>query len=340
MDGITRGGATCPAASNRADCRLSPRSTKSALSPLQLRFLAPMKFAPALLGVLLATTPLLSQDAGWNYLGETPPEDTPKRFPLPSTPGFFAAERIALSHDGRSLYFTELNGYSATSVNRLLVSTCTEGKWSAPTAIFSGKEGLAPALTSDGSRLLLNDRIATRQADGTWGPPVAFRPGVKCHYLQQTNTGHLYYAVVNKEGTEFDLVRAGEPADGSADTMLGLALAMKPPFPVTLDFFLARDESYVILFLCGARDYPSAGASDLAIAFRQPDGSWTKPRSLGAAINTPAPNEWRWGPYVSDDGKYLFFSRQAYLGADQPNNTHIEWVRFDRLLERLKSASP
>jgi hypothetical protein len=298
-----------------------------------------MKLASVILLVIAATVPMLAQDTAWNYLGETPPDDTPKRFPVPTTPGFFAAERIAISQDGRSIYFTELNGYHSTSVNRLQVLTCSEGKWSAPATLFFGKKGLPPAFTQDEGRLLLEGRIATRQTNGTWSDPVDFRPGIRCHYLQQTNTGKFYYAVVNKEGTEWDIVRAGEPADGSADTKLGLALVMKPPFPVTLDFFMARDESYVILFLCGARDYPCVGASDLFIAFHQPDGNWTKPRSLGAAINTPVRDEWRWGPYVTADGKYLFFTRQSFLGEAKTMDTHIEWVRFDHLRERLERES-
>jgi len=45
------------------------------------------------------------------YLGQTPPVNTPEVFPLSVKQGFFAAERIAISHDGRDIYYSELKGY-------------------------------------------------------------------------------------------------------------------------------------------------------------------------------------------------------------------------------------
>jgi hypothetical protein len=42
------------------------------------------------------------------YLGQTPPGNTPEVFPLSVKQGFFAAERIALSHDGRDIYYSEI----------------------------------------------------------------------------------------------------------------------------------------------------------------------------------------------------------------------------------------
>jgi hypothetical protein len=45
------------------------------------------------------------------YLGQTPPGNTPKIFPLSVNQGFFAAERIAISNDGRNIYYSEIKGY-------------------------------------------------------------------------------------------------------------------------------------------------------------------------------------------------------------------------------------
>ena len=297
-----------------------------------------MKLATVLL-LALAAAPVVARSEAWHYLGETPPEDTPKRFPLPTSPGFFAAERIAISHDRRTIYFTELNGYNADSINQLQVISCNDGQWSKPALVYSGPRGMPPALAVDENRLLLNDRVAERRPNGTLDERADFRPGQHCHYLQQTKSGRYYFAVVNQAGTEFDIVRTAPPGRDAPDEKMGFNLVMKPPFPVTLDFFMARDESYVILFLCGARDYPCAGASDLFIAFRQPKGGWSTPRSLGAAINTPVPAEWRWGPYVTDDGKYLFFTRESFVGEEKKADIRVEWVRFDRLRERLERES-
>jgi hypothetical protein len=43
----------------------------------------------------------------------------------------------------------------------------------------------------------------------------------------------------------------------------------------------------------------------LFVSFRAEDGSWTRPRNLGAQVNSPWKDEY---PYVSADGKYLFFN--------------------------------
>jgi hypothetical protein len=292
-----------------------------------------MKLITPLLFAHVSASRLLARDAPWNYLGETPPEDTPKPFPLPTSPGNFAAERIAISHDQRAIYYTELNGYNADSVNRLLVLTYEAGKWSAPALVHAGRGLLAPAFVSDESRLLLDGSIAELNVNG-WSNPTSFRCGEKCHYLQQTRTGRIYFSVANKEGTEWDIVRAALPGSGAVDEKLGFNIAMHPPFAgFDMDFFIAPDESYVILMLTGARDFPCAGASDLFIAFSKPGGRWTKPCNLGAAVNQPDPKEWRWSPCVTDDREYLFFTRDDGKGA------RIYWVRFDHLRERLKRAN-
>ena len=293
-----------------------------------------MKFTAVFLLAVVGLSPVLAEDQAWNYLGETPPGDTPKLFPFPTSPGFFAAERIAISLDRRSIYYTELNGYNAQMVSRLLMLTWDGAKWSKPALVCSDPGLLAPAFAPGETRLLLDGKITEYHADG-WSKPVSFRSGEKCHYLHQTKSGRLYFSVANKNETEWDLVRAAQPGSGAADEKLGLNLAMHPAFGGwDMDFFIAPDESYAILMLTGARDFPCAGNADLFIAFHRSDGSWTKPVTLGAAINRPNPKEWRWGPYVTDDGRYLFFS---VVG--EQNDPHICWVRFDRLRERLERES-
>jgi hypothetical protein len=46
------------------------------------------------------------------FLGQNPPGNTPEVFHLSVKQGFFAAERITVSYDGRDIYYSEikLNG--------------------------------------------------------------------------------------------------------------------------------------------------------------------------------------------------------------------------------------
>jgi hypothetical protein len=63
------------------------------------------------------------------------------------------------------------------------------------------------------------------------------------------------------------------------------------------------DESYVI---GDVRREDGYGGSDIYISFRQKDGSWVPAINMGAQINTPLSES---SGRVTDDGKYLFFSR-------------------------------
>jgi hypothetical protein len=92
------------------------------------------------------------------------------------------------------------------------------------------------------------------------------------------------------------------------------------------DFYVARDESYIIVSAKETKTYEC----ELDISFHGPDGTWTAPVSLGPLINDGVAH--RWGEYVSPDEKYLFYSRGT-----SPKDCHVYWVRWDRLLERLRA---
>ena len=93
------------------------------------------------------------------------------------------------------------------------------------------------------------------------------------------------------------------------------------------DFFIARDESYIIMSANETKDFEC----ELHISFRKPDGGWTAPMSLGPLINDGMAH--RWGEYVTPDGRYLFYTR-----ATSPKDCHLYWVRFDGLLERMRAG--
>ena len=105
-------------------------------------------------------------------------------------------------------------------------------------------------------------------------------------------------------GTDSTAVSLGLPMNNTADN---------------LDFFVARDEAFMILAKNG-----------LQISYHKNNGSWTNPKSLGSTINFGLG---MWGPYVSSDNKYLF-----YTTGTNPNysDTRIHWVRIDGLMDSLK----
>ncbi|MEJ2145651.1 MAG: MBL fold metallo-hydrolase [Acidobacteriota bacterium] len=70
--------------------------------------------------------------------------------------------------------------------------------------------------------------------------------------------------------------------------------------------FIAPDESY--LLFSSNRSTQPGDVGDLYISRRRADGSWTDPVSLGEPVNTDRQERF---PKLSNDGKYLFFSRQT-----------------------------
>ena len=86
---------------------------------------------------LLATTGFTqSIPAGSLYLGQTPPVSTPKALPLFVNKGFFAAERIAISHDGRDIYYSEIKGYYPIKGENIKRYSLSDGKWIGPIDLF------------------------------------------------------------------------------------------------------------------------------------------------------------------------------------------------------------
>ena len=113
---------------------------------------------------------------GSNYLGQTPPGNTPKIFPLSVNQGFFAAERIAISNDSRDIYYSEIKGYYPIQGENIKKYRFSDGKWTGPFNLF---EGYAPALSVTGDTMyferkdLINNSetyISVKSSSG-WGNP-------------------------------------------------------------------------------------------------------------------------------------------------------------------------
>lgn len=94
------------------------------------------------------------------------------------------------------------------------------------------------------------------------------------------------------------------------------------------DFYVRPDESYMIISTNESADFES----ELYISFRKEDETWTPPISLGEKINMGKAH--RFGQYVTPDGKYLF-----YTSGTNEEDTHIYWLRFDNLLEKLRKQA-
>jgi hypothetical protein len=258
------------------------------------------------------------------YLGQTPPGNTPKAFPLKVNEGFFAAERIAISNDGREIYYSEIKGYYPIRGENIKKYTFSGGKWTGPFDLFSG---YAPSLSLTGDTMYLERKgpgnksetyISVKNGSG-WGKPIRVLTKLnKAHYYQVTKKGNRYVSSIAGNGIGLnDWCKVS--INGSDSTAISLGSPLNTGWE-NLDFFVSGDESYMIV----------TNRPALAISYRKADGSWTDPRVLGKKIDFGLGS---WGPWVTPDNKYLFYSTGT---KPDYSDVSVYWVRIDNVIDSLR----
>jgi len=259
------------------------------------------------------------------YLGQTPPGNTPVIFNLSVNTGSFAAERIAISNDGKEIYYTEIHSYYPVAGDTIKYYKYSGSNWTGPFILFQNY--LAPALSVNCDTMYFQSNSSVYKSffsvrNGTnWSTPQRLLANLNsAHYLQVTNSGNYYISSHPESGIGAN-DWCGLSINGSDTTALSLGLPINTSAD-NLDFFVSRDETFMILSKGG-----------LKISYHKNDGRWTNPKSLGSQINFGL-NEW--GPYVTSDNKYLF-----YTTGTNPNysDTYIYWVRIDNLMDSLMQTN-
>ncbi|MBK8233552.1 MAG: PD40 domain-containing protein [Candidatus Eisenbacteria bacterium] len=151
-----------------------------------------------------------------------------------------------------------------------------------------------------------------RDTEG-WQAPEALDPpvfsGANEWGSSLTSDGTLYFC------SEGDIYRAVTATDGTV-TVENVGSPISSP-QLEGAPCIAPDGSYLIL---ESRRPGGYGSSDLYVSFHQA-GAWTTPRNLGPSINSTYIED---GPFVSSDGKYLFFNRRR--SAFTTEQSEIWWV--------------
>lgn len=294
---------------------------------------------------LLACTCLHAQKGIWNtkdaYLGQKPPGDTPRVFAekILMKRDTFPFDRVAFSADGREFYYPSSNTWFDSKPSKIRYLKFENGKWNGPYVFLPLY--YAPTFSPDGNTLYLLGGVKDgkhsfvsqvhRKPGGGWTQPAVYlKKDYGLYDFMPTSSGVCYVGSNVHKGKMGDF----SDYDISSLTMLGKDTVIKslgPPINTPGfdgDFFVAKDESYIIVSAKETKDFEC----ELWISFHKPDKTWTKPLSLGPLINNGPAH--RWGEYVSPDGKYLFYST-----GHSPKDCRIVWVRFDRLLTRLKKEN-
>jgi len=282
------------------------------------------------------------------YLGQKPPRDTPVLFAPEIISTCKEHSAAMFTPDGKEVWYGRI--FPATIHCMKMV----EGKWTEPQiAPFCDTFNyLYPVLTQDGNKIFFSsDRPIEQQgarlprgeynlwrvertAEG-WTEPERLNDNIN---LSQRNSlgsmardGSLYFAA-KIAGRSHDIF-SSHLSDSTYSTPLELT-ELNSPTPESGPF-VAPDESYLIFSSFRA----GFGRSDLLVSYRKADGTWTKPKNMGPGINSAYKDEY---PYVTPDGKYLFFNsnRPSSLNqkpiTDGPGN--IYWVS-GQIIEELRQAN-
>jgi hypothetical protein len=286
---------------------------------------------------VVASSAANSADAFWRspdaYLGESPPSDTPKIF-APGRlveAGAFTSGRVAFSKDGREFYYTQNDSWNSDQHAKLLTMRFADHRWRGPSVVAARM--MVPTLSIDGKTLYMRrggmkNVWRAQRVKGGWSAPVAFlEPPIGVYDFMPTASGNFYAAsdpdeADRKNGISYSYSLLTISGGDIKAKSLGLPLN-EPGF--NGDFFIAPDESYMIVSANETKDYES----ELYISFRDAAHRWSQPVSLGAKINEGLAH--RWGQYVTPDGKYLFYSH-----ATSEKDCAVHWVRFDGLLASLR----
>ena len=277
---------------------------------------------------------LNAQTNFWNssdaYLGQTPPSDTPKMFAPGrlADAGAFAMDRVAFSPDGKEFYYCQNTKWYDTDNLKIKCFKFANGRWNGPSIL--SEHFYAPTFSVDGQTLyfMVSGGIQIWQShrigDGWSNPELYLENKCGVYDFIPTESGNCYVGgdPEQKPNTSYFCTLTISNT-GSAVKSLGTPLN-EPGF--NGDFFVAKDESYMIISTKETKDFEC----ELDISFRKPDKTWTNPKSLGPLINNGMAH--RWGEYVTPDGKYLF-----YCHGTSEKDCAIYWVRFDKLLQRLKN---
>ena len=260
------------------------------------------------------------------FLGQTPPGSEPQIFNLAVTNGHRACERIAITSDGKEIYYGELNTYPPSSY-RVRCLKYQDNNWQGPFNVFEGY--IAPKLSINDSIIYMQNNIfytyfSIRTETGWSEPAKLLSSNQRMHYFQRTVLNNSYASSYYE----------GSPSDGNIskvivvnqDTILqSLGIPLNSSAQEN-DFYIASDESYIFF-----SKNVTGGAGDIYLSFKKENGKWTNPKKLGEPINKPGYN-WEYGMFVSKDGKYLFYTS----GGTTMSSYFTYWVKIDDLLDSLR----
>ena len=275
------------------------------------------------------------------YLGQKPPGKTPEPFAQDIFDFRYAYYHTSInfSPDGQEVYWSQDNTYRRANPNDpiikgICVSKIENGHWTTPKfASFSGLNisDDAPIISPDGKNLYfvttrpIEKRgksggetiwVVDRIPDG-WSEPKPLPPAINSiegiHWgISVDNRGNLYFGATAG-------IYCSKYENGEYQRAEKLDLPINKPNSGNFCPFISPDGSYLIFTRWENK------TRRLFISFRNKDGSWSSPKAINSVIEMNE-GHGQISPYVSPDGKYLFFLDEVGDGVNTRLDSRHYWV--------------
>ncbi|MCP4724415.1 MAG: hypothetical protein GY863_05250 [bacterium] len=245
------------------------------------------------------------------YLGQKPPELIPIVFApnIISNAGYNLHGFPAFSPDGMEVYLPVIPP-------EIISFKSIRGIWSGPEKTnIPGRNVQAPSFSQDGKRFYFQAAIEggygsldiwyVDMKEKNWSKPINFDPAINTSEMEGqpsfTSDGTIYYAAT-QEGSGWNRGIYRSRMVGSKFTESQVLNGLINTQYIDVYPFIAPDESFLLF----SSSRPSMDEQNLRIyvSFRSEGDIWSKPVNLNAKMNFDESSRF---PYLSPDGKYLFF---------------------------------
>lgn len=280
-----------------------------------------------------------------DYLGQIKPGLKPKVF----APGILINVYrphgpINISPDGKEMYWPASGTYGREQ--RIFCIKQENGIWKPPSIASFSTDAIwgGPFVSHDGKRLFFQSKrqsnlkekprrdsdlwVVDRIADH-WGEPRKLGSEINTKFNEVfpsiSKKGNLFFQAnyPDKSMGGWDIYMA-KITNGQYSEPINMGPNVNGSFSDCVPC-ISPDESYIVFH--SSRPGGFNEGHELYISFKKRDGTWTKAKNMGKAINIK--DAIISGPYVSPDGKFLFFTRR------QTGVFEYCWVST-KIIEELK----
>lgn len=306
--------------------------------------------------ITIASCSNSKQNSSLEYMGMSKPDTTLQIFaPGLVSRGLFERD-FTISPDGTEIFYSVMS----RSYSVIVTSKLTDNRWSKPeVAGFSGSTeyfDAEPHITPDGKRLMFLSTRAPKgmeqkegwyyqniwvcdKTDNGWSEPYNLGTPVNTdggeYFPSVTNNGTLYFTKELSSGEQY--IYRSKLVNGKYQEPERLPEQINRT-KSQYNACISPDESYIIL--CTNISDSTSRRTDYVISYRYDNETWSEPELLKNNINYPGSHAL--SPYITPDGKYLFFSqarksdktvkryntKDMYKAINEPQNgnSDIYWI--------------